>query len=81
ISLYRKHKGNLPSGRLFGLFLTICFSMRFLIEFLKEVQESWEEAYLLDMGQILSIPFILAGIVILILSHKGILEPKDAKKA
>ena len=52
--------------------------MRFLIEFLKEVQEEWESAYFLDMGQILSIPFVLLGIVVLILSKKGILGKKDA---
>lgn len=76
-----KKKGHIRSGLLFGWFLIGCFGMRFLIEFLKEVQVSWEAGHLLDMGQILSIPFILLGIAVLILSHKGLLDPKDAKKA
>lgn len=77
-SYYWRKKGKIPSGELFGWFLILCFGMRFLIEFLKEVQEEWESAYFLDMGQILSIPFVLLGIVVLILSKKGLLGKKDA---
>lgn len=73
---YTKKKGKVRNGKMFGWFLIGCFGARFLIEFLKEVQESWESAYLLDMGQILSIPFILGGIAILILSGKGLLDKK-----
>jgi prolipoprotein diacylglyceryltransferase len=43
---------------------------RFLIEFLKNSQESWEDAMTFNMGQWLSVPFIIAGIVILFLSFK-----------
>ena len=39
--------------------------MRFLIEFIKEPQVGFEEGMSLNMGQLLSIPFILAGAVIL----------------
>lgn len=52
-------------GRLFGLFLVLVFSGRFLIEFVKEHQEAFEASLPLDMGQLLSIPFILAGIYFL----------------
>ena len=38
------------------------FTARFIIEFVKEVQEPWERGMALNMGQLLSIPFILAGI-------------------
>ena len=75
---YKRKKGKVRNGQLFGWFLIGCFGMRFLIEFLKEVQEEWELAYALDMGQMLSIPFILLGIVVLVLSRKGILGKKDA---
>ena len=44
--------------------------MRFLIEFIKEPQVGFEESMVLNMGQWLSVPFILAGIVILIWSLK-----------
>ncbi len=53
----------------FGWFLVGCFGMRFLIEFIKEPQVEFENAMALDMGQWLSVPFVVAGIAILILSY------------
>ena len=50
--------------------MLLVFTARFLIEFLKEPQEPWEQHMLLDMGQLLSIPLILLGIGVLIWSHK-----------
>jgi prolipoprotein diacylglyceryl transferase len=63
--LYFRKKGKLKPGFLFGIFLIVLFSMRFLLEFLKENQEGFENGMLLNMGQLLSIPFILIGIAIL----------------
>ncbi|MEG1498573.1 MAG: prolipoprotein diacylglyceryl transferase [Bacteroidales bacterium] len=68
---YWKRRGVVPPGKIFGWFLVVCFGMRFLIEFVKEVQEPWELQYMLNMGQILSIPFVLLGVGILYLSSKG----------
>ncbi|GHS85919.1 prolipoprotein diacylglyceryl transferase [Bacteroidia bacterium] len=69
---YYLHKQRKPKqGQIFGWFLIGLFGMRFLIEFVKSVQEPWEVHYMLKMGQILSIPFILAGIVILLLVHQN----------
>ena len=48
----------------------VLFGMRFLIEFVKEPQEAFEEGMVLNMGQWLSVPFILAGLIILIISLK-----------
>jgi phosphatidylglycerol---prolipoprotein diacylglyceryl transferase len=56
-------------GRLFGIFLVLLFSARFLIEFIKNPQENFERTLPLDMGQLLSIPFILIGIVLIIISR------------
>ena len=68
-------------GFIFSLFLILVFGMRFLIEFIKNDQEAWEENMLLDMGQILSVPFILAGGVLLYFSMKGDIGQKlDLKK-
>ncbi len=78
LAVYRKKQGKLRNGSFFGWFLIACFSMRFLIEFVKEVQVSWESRYWLDMGQILSIPFIVLGIVMVILSHTMELGKMDA---
>jgi prolipoprotein diacylglyceryltransferase len=68
--LWSKKKENTPAGRLLGIFLIWCFGLRFLFEFLKEVQEPFEEGMALNMGQILSIPCVIAGIVILVLSYR-----------
>jgi len=65
--LYQKKGLSLKPGILFGFFLTVLFAMRFLIEFIKEPQVGFEETMALNMGQILSIPFILAGIYFLFL--------------
>ncbi len=52
-------------GVMFGLFLIVLFGVRILIEFVKNPQEDFEVGMLLNMGQLLSIPFVIAGIVIL----------------
>lgn len=62
---YLHTKRKPKNGVLFGLFLVMVFTSRLIIEHWKEVQESWEASMALNMGQILSIPFILAGIVVL----------------
>lgn len=72
--VYRKKEGNLPNGRLFGYWLIALFGMRFLIEFVKEEQVAFEQGMALDMGQWLSVPFILGGAVLVLLSHKGVLK-------
>jgi phosphatidylglycerol---prolipoprotein diacylglyceryl transferase len=64
--LWKKYKGALPKGLLFGLFVTFLFTFRFLVEFLKENQVDFEETMVLNMGQILSIPLILIGLFILL---------------
>lgn len=66
--LYIKKLPKLKTGTIFGIFLVVLFGMRFLIEFIKEPQEAFEENMMLDMGQWLSVPFIIAGIVIFIWS-------------
>jgi len=60
--IYAHRGGQLKKGFLFGLFLVLVFSVRFLIEFVKENQESFENSLLINMGQILSIPFIGVGV-------------------
>ncbi len=52
-------------GLLFGVGLIGIFFTRILIEFFKEVQESFEEDMLLDMGQLLSIPFVILAVWII----------------
>jgi phosphatidylglycerol:prolipoprotein diacylglycerol transferase len=68
--IWAREKENLPAGRLLGIFLIWCFGLRFFFEFLKENQEPFEEGMLLNMGQILSIPLVIAGIIIVALSYR-----------
>lgn len=70
LAIWMRYKENLVQGRIFGIFLIWCFGMRFLFEYLKENQEAFEANLPLNMGQILSIPLVLVGIVILVLSFR-----------
>lgn len=65
---FKKDMGTRRPGLLFSLFLIIIFTSRIFIEFLKNVQVSFEKNMVWDMGQWLSVPFVVAGIVILIWS-------------
>jgi len=67
--LYKKFLPKLKTGTILGLFLIMLFTARFFIEFVKEKQVPFEEGMKLDMGQLLSIPFILFGMGLLIYSY------------
>lgn len=60
------HRQKLPEGFIFALFLITLWSLRFVDEFFKVVQEPWEEGLPLNMGQMLSIPLVIAGIVLMV---------------
>ncbi len=68
--MYWKTKAKDYQGLIFGVFFTMIFTARFLIEYIKEDQEAFEATMSLNMGQWLSIPFILAGIILVILAIK-----------
>ena len=70
-ALYNKYKTKTPKGLLTGIFFVWIFTLRFFYEFLKENQESWENGMTLNMGQILSIPVIIFGMILLIKSFKS----------
>ena len=69
-SIWNKYKAQLPEGRIFGYFMVILWSLRFVYEFLKENQVPFENNLPLNMGQILSIPLIIVGVLILIRSYR-----------
>lgn len=60
--LYKRNRVKLQTGILFGLCIALIFIARFFIEFVKERQVAFEQQMKLDMGQMLSIPFIVIGI-------------------
>lgn len=61
LSLYKKYKTSLLPGFYFSYCLTTIFVFRFFVEFIKASQEAYEDSMMLNMGQWLSIPFILIG--------------------
>jgi len=69
-SIYRKKGTQVKQGLIFSLFLIILFSVRFFIEFIKEDQVRFEQGMSLNMGQWLSIPFVLIGFYLLFRSFK-----------
>jgi phosphatidylglycerol---prolipoprotein diacylglyceryl transferase len=68
--LYWSKKGEHIQGMLISLLCILVFTARFFIEFVKENQVAFESSMKLNMGQLLSIPFILMGIIGLYLSLK-----------
>ena len=58
------------TGWYFGFCLTYIFTFRFFIEYTKEIQEAFEASLPIDMGQILSIPFIVVGVYYIIRAKK-----------
>ncbi len=60
--LYLKMRDRLRNGILFGLATVLFFIARFVIEFLKEDQVGFEDGMTFNMGQLLSLPYILVGI-------------------
>lgn len=68
--LWKSGKVRNSKGFLFGLGLSLIFAQRFLMELFKENQVAFEENLLLNMGQILSLPLIIIGILIMAWSYK-----------
>lgn len=66
--MYWKRNAESRPGLLFGVFFIVLFGSRFLIEYVKNPQEAFEVGMTLNMGQWLSIPFIIAGIGLVIYS-------------
>lgn len=69
--VYARNDSKPRRGFIFGLFMVLLFTARFLIEYVKEPQVEFEVGMKLNMGQMLSIPFIIAGVVFVIFSYYG----------
>lgn len=70
LSLYYKKKQHFYRGFMIGVFFIGCFGIRSLIEFIKEDQVDFEASMTGNMGQWLSIPFIIAGIALIVWSYR-----------
>jgi len=73
-TIYNKKGIKLIQGYIFSIFLILLFTVRFFIEFIKEDQVGFEQGMSLNMGQWLSIPFVLIGVFLLYRSFN--LKPK-----
>ena len=69
VLIYKYRLNKVYRGFFIGTFFIGCFGMRFLIEFIKEPQVMFEQNMTLNMGQWLSIPFVLIGIALLVYSY------------
>ena len=69
--LHKRMPEKIGTGWYFGFCLTYIFTFRFFIEYTKEIQEAFEASLPLDMGQILSIPFVILGIYCMIKAKKN----------
>ncbi|MCX6174755.1 MAG: prolipoprotein diacylglyceryl transferase [Ignavibacteriales bacterium] len=74
LSFYFRVKGKFKNGLLFGLFLISIFGFRFFVEFFKENQSLFEQKLFLNMGQLLSIPFVIMGIYFLFRKDKKVIK-------
>ncbi len=70
LTYYFRSNAKFKNGFLLGLFLILVFTFRFFIEFIKEDQTYFEQYLPLNMGQLLSIPFIIAGFYLLFRKDK-----------
>lgn len=69
--LYWRTRAKYKEGLLTGVLFIMIFTARFLIEFIKEDQEAFESTMTLNMGQWLSVPFVIAGIYLVVRALKN----------
>ena len=80
LTLYARKLDKVYRGTFIGIFFIVCFGSRFLIEFIKEPQVAFEEGMTLNMGQLLSIPFVLLGIGFLVYAFTKKLPARAVKQ-
>ncbi|HAJ99079.1 MAG TPA: prolipoprotein diacylglyceryl transferase [Bacteroidales bacterium] len=79
--LYLKKRDKLRPAFLLSLFAIVMFTVRFLVEFVKLDQSAFEAGMVLNMGQLLSLPILIAGIIVMILiMHRPLVQEKLPKK-
>jgi len=77
--IYKKKYKQLNDGFIFGLFLILLFIFRIFVEFFKENQTGFEEGMAFNMGQLLSVPFVILGVILIVRSLKKIKSITPAK--
>ncbi len=64
-AIYKRHGAETPRGLLLGWMLALVFGVRILVEFVKTQQAAYEAGQLISVGQWLSVPFLILGIVLI----------------
>ncbi|MEQ1514351.1 MAG: prolipoprotein diacylglyceryl transferase [Lysobacteraceae bacterium] len=66
LAVYRRTRMRTPEGLLFGLLMVLVFSARIVVEFFKTPQAAYEAGQLFTVGQYLSLPFVILGVVMMV---------------
>jgi phosphatidylglycerol:prolipoprotein diacylglycerol transferase len=66
LTIYRRSGKRTPEGLLFGVLMALVFSARIVVEFFKTPQAAYEAAQLFTVGQYLSLPFVMLGVVMMV---------------
>lgn len=74
-AIWYRYTDRVPEGLLIGLFMISVFGSRFFWEFFKETQVDFEKDMAFNMGQLLSIPLVIFGVILVILALKKGLKP------
>ncbi len=77
--IYKNKYKQLNDGFIFGLFLILLFTFRIFVEFFKENQTGFEEGMAFNMGQLLSVPFVILGVILIVRSLKKTKNVTPAK--
>ena len=77
--IYKNKYKQLNDGFIFGLFLILLFTFRIIVEFFKENQTSFEQGMVFNMGQLLSVPFVILGVILIVRSLKKTKSVTSAK--
>lgn len=70
--VYKNKSKKTPNGLVFGVCLVLVFLARFIIEFFKENQVGFENGMIINIGQILSIPFMIIGLILIFMKKSPV---------
>jgi phosphatidylglycerol---prolipoprotein diacylglyceryl transferase len=70
LAVYRRTGKRTPEGLLFGLLMVLVFSARIVVEFFKTPQAAYEAGQMFSVGQYLSLPFVVLGVIMIVTSRR-----------
>lgn len=78
--IYKRTSNQRHNGLILGICLVLVFSARFIIEFFKKNQVGFEDGMTFNMGQILSIPFIIIGLILIFIRKRPSIRNENKPK-